>query len=258
MAEKKDNTLSSVRNALRILKSYSVEEPEKKITDLAKSLDLGTSTVSRLMTTLASEGFVFKKNQRYRLGWPLLSLSSVVTSDIEIHTEAIPVLHSLLNKTEETSHLNIIQDQNVICIHKVESNHTVRTFTHIGSRNPLHCTSSGKILLAFNYEKLFDDVTMNGLEAYTKQTITDPDKLRNELATIRKQGYAISNEELYQGVAAIAAPIRNYTGEVVAAINIIGPIQRINRHSIPTHIKKVVEAANEISERLGYLENITK
>ncbi|GAE28554.1 transcriptional regulator [Halalkalibacter wakoensis JCM 9140] len=252
MGEKRDNTLSSVKNALRVLKSFSIEEPEKKITDLANSLNLGTSTVSRLMTTLASEGFVYKKNQRYRLGWPLLSLSGVVTSDIEIHTEATPVLHSLLSKTGETSHLNILENREVICIHKVESNHTVRTFTHIGSRNPLHCTSSGKVLLAFNEKDLFDEIIENDLISYTHNTISDPKKLKEALKEIREHGYAISREELYQGVTAIAAPIRDYTGRVVAAVNTIGPIQRINSHTIPNHIKRVCDAAKEISERLGY------
>ncbi|WP_026105157.1 IclR family transcriptional regulator [Halalkalibacterium ligniniphilum] len=258
MKTTKENTLSSVKNALRLLKSFSSEEPEKKITELAKSLNLGTSTVSRLMTTLASEGFVYKKNHRYRLGWSLLSLSGVVTADIEIHQEAIPVLNNLLTKTEETSHLNILEGLEAICIHKVESTHAVRAFTQIGNRNPLHCTSSGKVLLAFNEEKLFDKLTENGLQAYTYNTITDSVQLREALAEIREQGYAVSNEEIYQGVAAIAAPIRDYTGEVVAAINIIGPIQRINRHSIPNHTKNVVEAAKEISERLGYLESFRK
>lgn len=251
---KKDYTLSSVTNALRILKSFSMDEPEKKITDLATTLGLGKSTVSRLMATLANEGFVDKnpETQRYRLGLSILSLAGVCTSNFEIHQEAMPVLHKLLEKTGETSHLAILEGEEVIYLHKVESNHPVRAFTHLGKRNPAYCTSSGKVMLAYSDPKMVESVISKGLEPYTKNTITDPDKLRKVLAEIREQGYAISSEEIFEGVTSIAAPVRDYTGKVIASVNIVGPLQRLNRNTIPSNIKKVVAAGNEISEKLGY------
>lgn len=252
---KKDYTLSSVKNALRILKSFSMDDSEKKITDLANSLGLGKSTVSRLMSTLASEGFVEKKpeNNRYRLGLSILSLASVCTSNFEIHKEAMPVLHQLVEKTGETSHLAILDELDVIYLHKYESKHHVRAFTHIGRRNPAYCTSSGKVMLAFNDEFLINRTLERGLESYTKNTITDPDVLLRTLQDIRNDGYAISREEFSEGVVSIAAPVRDYTGHVIASVNIVGPIQRVNDRAIPSHIKKVVEAGKIISERLGYI-----
>lgn len=251
--KKKDYTLSSVKNALRILRSFSMDDPEKKITDLATSLDLGKSTVSRLMSTLASEGFVEKnsENQRYRLGLSILSLASVCTSNLEIHKEAIPVLQKLVENTGETSHLAVLDGLDVIYLHKVESKHQVRAFTHIGKKNPAYCTSSGKILLAYNDEQLLENTIKVGLTPYTENTITDPDKLKKTLEDVRTVGYAISIEEISEGVVSIAAPVRDYTGQVIASVNIVGPIQRVNNHSIPTHVKKVVKAGKEISERLG-------
>ncbi len=252
--EKKDYTLSSVRNALRILRRFSMDESELKITDLAKDLDLGKSTVSRLMSTLASEGFVEKNpdNQRYRLGLSILSLASVCTSNFEIHKEAMPVLHDLVEKTGETSHLAILDGLDVIYLHKVESKHHVRAFTHIGKRNPSYATSSGKVMLAFNDDHYVERTIERGLEPFTKNTISDPKKLMKALEEIRTNGYAISIEEIFEGVVSIASPVRDYTGQVIASVNIVGPMQRLNDRTIPPNIKKVIEAGKQISERLGY------
>ncbi|MDT8859696.1 IclR family transcriptional regulator [Alkalihalobacillus sp. MEB130] len=252
--EKKDYTLSSVKNALRILRRFSMEESELKITDLAKDLDLGKSTVSRLMSTLASEGFVEKNpdNQRYRLGLSILSLASVCTSNFEIHKEAMPVLHSLVEKTGETSHLAILDGLDVIYLHKVESKHHVRAFTHIGKRNPAYATSSGKIMLAYNEEQFVDRTVERGFEQFTNNTITNRSQLLKALKEVRTKGYALSIEEIFEGVVSIAAPVRDYTGQVIASVNIVGPMQRLNERTIPVHTKKVVEAGKQISERLGY------
>jgi IclR family transcriptional regulator, KDG regulon repressor len=252
--EKRDYTLSSVKNALRILRRFSMDEPELKISDLAKELELGKSTVSRLMSTLASEGFVEKNpdNQRYHLGLSILSLASVCTSNFEIHKEAMPVLHELVEKTGETSHLAILDSLDVIYLHKVESKHHVRAFTHIGKRNPAYATSSGKVLLAFNDDHFVERTIEKGLEPFTNKTITDPNTLLKALNDIREKGYALSIEEIFEGVVSIASPVRDYTGQVIASVNIVGPIQRVNDHTIPLHIKRVVEAGKQISKRLGY------
>ncbi|WP_084139001.1 IclR family transcriptional regulator [Halalkalibacter okhensis] len=252
--KKKDYTLSSVKNALRILRRFSMEESELKITDLAKDLDLGKSTVSRLMSTLASEGFVEKnpENQRYRLGLSILSLASVCTSNFEIHKEAMPVLHQLVDKTGETAHLAILDGLDVIYLHKVESKHHVRAFTHIGKRNPAYATSSGKVLLAYNEDHYVDRTIAKGFEHFTNNTITTPDQLTKALAEVRRKGYALSIEEIFEGVVSIASPVRDYTGQVIASVNIVGPMQRLTERSIPIHTKKVIEAGKQISARLGY------
>ncbi|RSL29473.1 IclR family transcriptional regulator [Salibacterium salarium] len=251
----KDYTLSSVKNALLILRAFSMDKSEMKITEIAKELGMGKSTVSRIMSTLASEGFVEKnpETNQYRLGLTILSLASVCTSTFEIHKEAMPVLHDLSEKTGETSHLAILDEFDVIYLHKVESKHRVRAFTHIGKRNPTYCTSSGKILLAFNDELFLKETIERGLVPYTEQTITDEEHLRLDLQKVYQNGYAISKEELSDGVITVAAPIRDFTGRVIASVNIIGPKQRMTDHSLSTHIKKVVSAGKDISQRLGYM-----
>ncbi|MDM5327614.1 IclR family transcriptional regulator [Neobacillus sp. CF12] len=249
-----DVYLSSVKNALRILKSFSMDEPEKKVSDISASLGLNKSTVSRTMATLASEGFVYKDpdTKKYCLGLSLLSLSSIVNSNTDVYRESYPVLSRLVDNLGETAHISVIDKLEVIYLQKVECNHPVRFLTHVGRRNPPHCTSSGKVLLAYADEELVDRVLERELEKYTKHTITDRDKFRTHLKEIRKNGYSTSFEELNEGVNSLAAPIYDYRGKVIAALSVVGPKQRIQSHKIQAFAKKIITAAMEVSERMGY------
>lgn len=246
--------LSSLSNALRILRSYSLEKPSQGITEIASSLHLGKSTVHRLVSTLSNEGFLVKdpETQKYRLGYSVLALSGVITSTLDIYTESLPVVRKLVDLVGETAHIGIMDGHEVIYVMKIECNHHVRFLTHVGRRNPLHCTSSGKVLLAHKDQAFIEKFMENGLARYSSNTITDAATLRRHLQKIKDDGYATSYEELLEGVHSIAAPIRDYTGQVTAAITIVGPKQRMTRSKVPFLVKKVREASFEISEKLGY------
>ncbi len=249
------NHLSSVKNALRILRSFTMDEPEKKISDLSTSLGLNKSTVSRTMSTLASEGFVYKdpETKRYRLGFSILTLSGIVNSNMDVYRESLPVLNKLVESTGETSHISIMDNLDVMYLHKVECNHPVRALTHVGRRNPLYCTSSGKVLLAYSKdESLLEKVIEQGLKKYTKNTITNPQSLREHLTEVKKNGYAYTFEEFNEGVSSIAAPVYDYLGNVIAALAIVGPKQRVQSQKVTSLAKKVISAADEISYRMGY------
>lgn len=248
-----DYLLSSVKNALRLLRSFSIDESEKKVTDLASSLGLAKSTVSRLLATLASEGFVTKdpEKQTYRLGLTILNLNTIVTSTLEINRESQLVLQKLVNEVGETAHIAVLESMDVVYLNRAECKHPVRILSHIGRRNPLHCTSSGKVILAHQKEETIEQFIEKGLHKYTMNTIVDPDDLRNALRTIKKQGYSVSVEEFLEGVASVAAPIQDYTGKVMYAVSVAGPVHRMNPHNYSL-INKVKSAAKEISERLGY------
>jgi len=261
MTEKKQSSsissqLSSVKNAVKILKSFSGSKPNLKVSQLATKLGLSKSTVSRILSTLAIEGFVQKnpKDNSYQLGLAVLTLGGIVTSHLDVHKEATPVLNKVVMKTGETAHLAILDGLDTIYIHKEECNHPVRILTHIGRRNPSYCISSGKVLLAFNDEQLVEEVIQNGLKKFANNTITDPDKLRNELEMIRKQGFATSSEEITIGTRSVAAPIRDWRGKVVSAVTVVGPLQRMQDYKIPSIARIVMEAGKEASERLGYDE----
>ncbi|WP_102271742.1 IclR family transcriptional regulator [Cytobacillus massiliigabonensis] len=249
-----DNHLSSVKNALRILRSFSMDEPEKKISELAESLGLNKSTVSRTMSTLASEGFVFKDpdSKKYRLGLSLLSLGGIVNSQMDIYRESHPVLNRLVQEVGETAHIAVLDNHEVIYLQKVECNHPVKVLTHIGKRNPPYSTSSGKTLLAYAKEEIIEAVIERGLQRFTRNTIVDPKKLVTHLKHIREKGFAFSIEEFHEGVNSIAAPVYDYQGKVIAALAIVGPKQRIQPSKMPALSKKVISAANDISSRMGY------
>lgn len=246
--------LSSLKNALRILNSFSLEEPEKKIGEISTSLGLNKSTVSRTMSTLASEGFVFKdpETKKYRLGLSILTLSGVVNSSMDIYRESHPILNKLVEHLGETAHISVLDQLDVIYLHKVDCNHPVRFLTHVGRRNPPYCTSSGKVLLAFSGEDVVNRVLEKGLKKYSKNTITDPQKLQAHLREVKEDGYAASVEELLDGVTSIAAPIFDYRGKVIAALSVVGPKQRFQSHKIQGIAKQVMSAGLEISKRMGY------
>lgn len=250
---KEDYLLTSVKNALRLLRSFTINEPEKSVTELSISLGLGKSTVSRLLTTLASEGFVIKdpNTRKYRLGLSILHLNTVLTTNLEITREAESILEQLVHEIEETVHIAVLEGVDIIYLNRVECKHPVQILSHIGRRNPSYCTSSGKVILAYQDEETIERVIKNDLKKYTVNTITDPSDFRSILQTIKSQGYAISIEEFREGVTSIAAPIYDYTGKVVYALSVVGPVHRMNAYN-STIITKVKRAAKEISEKLGY------
>lgn len=248
--------LSSVKNALRVLNSFSPEQPEVTVGELSLQLGLAKSTVSRLLTTLASEGFVIKdpENRKYRLGISILALSGIISSNFEITKEAAPVVNKLVNDLGETAHLTILDGTDTIYIHKEECTHAVRILTYLGKRNPAYCTSSGKVLLAYSDQQVIDDVIAGGFKSFTKSTITNEKQLLSELKKVREKGFSFSQNEILEGVTSVAAPIYDYTGKVVAAITVVGPHQRISANKVPVYAKKVIDASKEASERLGFLD----
>jgi DNA-binding IclR family transcriptional regulator len=249
--------LSSVKNALQLLRTFSLEETEKGITEFAKSLNLGKSTVQRLVATLASEGFLEKSptSRKYRLGLSILNLSGIIISSNELYNQAMPVLRKLVESVGETAHIAILDGLNVVYLLKVECNHPVRCMTYLGSRNPLYSTSSGKVILAHQDQSVIDQVIRSGLKRYAANTITDPNLLLKELKKIKEQGYASDVNENMDGIISVAAPVRDFTRKVVAAVNIVGPIQRMDPIKISYYAEKVMKAGMEISRELGFYQS---
>jgi len=248
------NASSSLENALRLLNLFSMDEPEWGISEIAQRLGIANSTVHRLLNTLLAEGFVAKdpRTRLYRLGSSVLALGHLVQSRLKLGQIAYPALQRLVQLSNETAHIGILKESSVIYLTKVDCSHPIRLLSHVGRRNDAHCTSTGQVLLAYLPASRQEEILGQGpFPAYTKKTITDPDKLRNLLAQVRQQGYAISMEELHDGVCSIAAPVTNHKGEVIAAVNLAGPTHRMNSAAMPRLIKLVKEAAREVSQRLS-------
>ncbi len=254
-ARRRDYALSSVRNAARLLCAFTPTERELGVSELARRLGLGKSAVHRLLTTLAQERFVERNptTGRYRLGIRLYELGAIVSSHLDLHEAVSPHLDELRNATGETVHVAILDEDEVVYVERRESPHTLRLFSRVGHRNRAHCSSTGKVLLAYLPPDELDRVlALRPLDRKTPFTITNPGLLRQELERVRRRGYARNVNESEMGVVSVAAPIRDATGRVVAAVSTAGPELRLARDDMRQVTAETLAAAEKISARLGY------
>ena len=251
--------LSSVANAIRLTKAFSEHEYEMGISALAGRLGLAKSTVHRLATTLVEYDILEQNREtgKYRLGLALFELGTLVRRKMDTASESRAQMYSLAETTGETVQLAVFDHMSVLYIRILESRQAVRMSTIAGSRAPAHCTSVGKVLLAHQPAEVVKQVTEQGLKRFTANTITDPAVLAEELTAIRAKGYAIDDEEIEVGLRCVAAPIRNHTGRVIAAISVAAPVQRMTKKNVQTTAPTVVAAADAISRRLGYLPSLS-
>jgi DNA-binding IclR family transcriptional regulator len=250
----KDRRLSSVAMAARLLKTFTEKEHEIRISELSRRLGVAKSTVHRLVTTLVSEGMLEQNpdNDKYRLGIALFGLGALVRRRMDVSNEARPYLFALREMTNETVHLAILDGTEIMYVYNLESTHAIRMRSDIGVRKPAYCTAEGLAMLAFQPDDIVDQVVRNGLRARTSQTITDADRLVKALDAIRQRGCAIEDEDSEIGMRCLAAPIRNDTGDVVAAVGVAGPVSRLSKKAVASFIPHVINTAASISVRLGH------
>jgi DNA-binding IclR family transcriptional regulator len=247
--------LSSVRNAARLLCAFTPADRDLGVSELAGRLGLGKSTVHRLLSTLALEGLIERDatSGRYRLGLKLYELGSIVGDHLDLHEVVAGPIDDLRNRTGETVHVAILDGPEVVYIARRESPHTLRLFGRVGHRNHAHCTSTGKLLLAFlPLPELAAILDGFDLPAHTRHTITDRSKLEDELEAIRRRGWAENVQESELGVHSVAAPIRDASGRVVAAISVAGPAARFTPDAMRRVAVDTVRTADAISARLGW------
>jgi IclR family transcriptional regulator, KDG regulon repressor len=251
--------LSSVANAIRLAKAFSEQEYEMGISALAARLGLAKSTVHRLASTLVEYDILEQNREtgKYRLGLALFELGALVRRKMDAVSESRGQMHSLVESTGETVQLAVLDHLSVLYIRIRESRQAVRMSSSPGSRAPAHCTSVGKVLLAHQPHEVVRQVIDSGLRRYTENTITAPDALIEELAVVRSRGYAIDDEEIEVGLRCVAAPIRDHTGQVTAAISVAAPVQRMSKKTLQTTAPTVMAAADSISRRLGYLPSLS-
>lgn len=254
-ARRSRSTLSSVSNAARVLREFGHGDRELGVTEISRRLHIGKSTAHRLLSTLAEERLLEQdpSTGAYRLGLVMYELGASVSLHNDLHEASAAVLDQLRNATRETVQIGVLDGREVVYIERRESPQTLRLFGRVGHRNDAHCTSTGKVLLAFlpppELEILLDGWE---LRRHTPATVTAPAMLRSILQNVRQVGWAENVNEAEMGAASIAAPIRNGRGEVVAAISIAGPVQRLGSDSLRRFSRPVVDAGLAISRRLGY------
>jgi DNA-binding IclR family transcriptional regulator len=246
--------LSSVATAVRLLKTFSEGEAEIGVTSLARRLGVAKSTVYRLASTLVGEGMLEQNrdNEKYRLGIALFGLGALVRQRMNLSNEARPFIFDLREATNETVHLAILDQGEIMYVYDLESTQAIRMRANLGERKPALCTAEGRAMLAFRPPEEVEAVIAVPFRPRTPKTVTAPAELRAALAEVRRLGYAREDEQSELGMRSIAAPIRNALGQVVGAVGIAGPVQRLSDEILSAHAPRVVETANVISLRLGY------
>jgi DNA-binding IclR family transcriptional regulator len=253
-SETGEGRLSSVTAAIRLLKVFSEQEPEIGISNLAKRMGLAKSTVHRLATTLVAEGLLEQndENGRYRLGIQLFTLGALVRRRFDVSKQALPFLHVLREHTGETVHLAVLDDINIVYLFNLESDQAIRMRSYIGVRKPAFCTAEGHVLLAFRTPDVVARVLKAGLVARTPNTNTDTQAFLKTLDKVRRENYSIDDEESEIGMRGAAAPVRDVSGNVVAAVGIGGPSQRLTKKAMRACVPHLLNAAEGISSTLGY------
>ncbi|MFB4162441.1 IclR family transcriptional regulator [Alteribacillus sp. JSM 102045] len=247
--------LSSVQNAMKILQLFKKNtKKDLGVAEISKQTGLPKSTAHRLISTLSKEGFLSQnpRTGQYRLGLSLLTLGGVVSVHKEIYRDAYPIVEALVKEVGETCHICLLEKNKVVYFYRMKRKNPEMLVTDIGRKNPVHCTSEGLILLAYQDESYIEKIIEEGLPQYTEHTITDPPLLKQTLEKIKEDGYAINKEHFYKNYVSIAVPIRDYSSNVVSSLAIVGPTKRITESKYSYYIQALKDAASEISEELGY------
>lgn len=247
------NPTKVLLKALAVLERLAERGGEAGVSELAREVDLDKATVFRLLTTLLGAGYVARVDPagRYRLTSRLADIAAKSASPRSLMELGLPHLRALAGQTLETAYVAVINGDDAVFLDKVEGEQTIRVHTPAGSRIPLQCGSAAKVLLAFQPAGLIARVAAQ-LAPVTRYTITDPAVLRRELANIFARGYAIGEQEWRLGVSGVAAPVRDSSGAVIAAIGISGPSERLPRARLRTLSRPVMEAADRLSQALGW------
>jgi IclR family transcriptional regulator, KDG regulon repressor len=241
--------------AARILDCFRLERPELRLIEITAATGLHKSTVYRLLEVMRRHHFIQcdEATGAYRVGIKLFELGAVAMAGCGFEKYARPALEGLASTTGETAHVCVLHESQIVHIAKVESSFALRIATPVGGRHPAYCTSVGKAILAYlPSEALAAYLGTTELRPLTPKTITSPAVLKAQLRRVAEQGYALDDEEVHEGVRGVAAPVRDYSGRVVAAITITGPASRITRSKLPEFAEHVIKAADNISSRLGY------
>lgn len=242
--------IKSVEKATMILNLFSIDRPTLLIKEIQEELKMPKSTVFRLLDTLEQTNFIQRNEatHEYTLGFQVFRLGSIFQSNLDYRKVALPHMQALMEETKETVELNIIDGINRVCIEKIDSPLDVRNFVRVGERKPAYLGASGKVMLAFLPQNELEVI----LQEVAALNIINMEDLKKELKEIQQTGYAITHGERILGTYSIAAPILGVNGQLVAGINLAGPIQRLTEERTALLKARCIQTAQRISQYMGY------
>ncbi len=245
---------TSLGKGLDLLAAIAEFDEPVGVTELAERTGRPKSTVHRMLGTMTAMRVVEQVvDGRYAIGLRLFEIGSRAAVRISLRDIAAPELRDLTERLDETSHLGVLDGDEVVYVEKVEGSASIRMSSQVGHRNPLYCTGIGKALLAFAGEEAIEAVCRAGLATRSKGTITDPTALREDLALTRARGYSIDDEEVEAGLRCVGAPVFSADGETQAAISVAGPAMRMGLDRCEEIGPELTAAATRIGRALGSL-----
>ena len=252
MKKSGDDLVSSVAKAFAIL-SYLAEHQRITLSEAATLLMASKSTALRFIQTLEQMGFIRSHDSKYyTMTFKLFEIGSSVLNYVDFIRDLDPIMQKLKDLLGEAVHLGVVENDTIVYIHKIASNHNLRMASRVGWRTPVYCTALGKAIASCNPEL---SARMTGedvvLEPLTPNTIVSKEKLAEELKKIRLQGYSEDNEENELGIHCLACPIFNHMGKAVCAISVSFPVVRFQPERMREYVSALQNAAKEASEILG-------
>ncbi len=259
MVEDKENryTVPGLQRGLEILGAFSQDNKPLSGAELARRLQLPRASVFRLLQTLELMGFVERigESSQYKLGLAVLRLGFGYLASLEITHLGQPILERLSASTGLSSHLVVRDHTQVVIVAKVLGRTSLFNSLQVGARLPAHATVIGRVLLSdFTSDQLSALFTNAPLQAYTEHTPTSISRLAELIAQLKTQGHGISQGGFEIGISTIAAPVRDQTGQVVAALSITVPSQQIEPSNLNPLLNELKRCAAELSISMGYRE----
>ncbi len=248
---------STIDKTLSVLEAISQNAKGLSLADIVKSVGIPKTTAFRILEILSAREYVTwnKDNERYYIGIKALEIGIRGLNGQDIVDVSIPYLQELAAAVGETTFLGVYNNGDVVYLYKAEGTSSIQTTARLGSRRPAYCTALGKAILANLPIEESDRVFEKKLGKFTEKTVTDRIKLSEEFSNIRREGYSIDDEGIEYGLYCLAVPIYNFTGNVIAAISVSGPITRLTENKAKI-IEDVKNMGKVISKRLGFVSTM--
>ena len=254
-AERARGGVQSIGRAFAIMEEIARNRDGIGLAELSKRVGLHNSTTFHLVRTMVSLGYVrqLKDSKRYRIGRPLFALAANALDEIEMMSLATPVLEALSRETGESAHFSVRMGDAVVVLARTSGPGAFQLADRVGVVRPAYCTALGKIMLAALTAEQFESyLARTELTAQTSNTITTADRLRREIAEVRRAGVAMDDGEFDPEVRCVALPVRDFTGQVIGALGISGPVWRLSIDTLQKRARIVRAAADRLSAEFGY------
>lgn len=255
--DKQRGGVQSLARAFGIMEEVARSREGISLAELSKRVGLHNSTTFHLVKTLVSLGYVrqIKDGKRYRIGRPLFALAASALDEIEMVSLATPVLEDLSRETGESGHFAVRMGDSVVVVARTAAPGAFQLTERVGVVRPAHCTALGKVILAaLRADQLDRFFARTELTAVTPKSITEPDILKKDIEEVRRSGIAFDDGEFNPEVRCVGVPVKDFTGQVIGAIGISGPIWRLSIQSLQGRAAIVQAAARRLSAEFGHRE----